>query len=70
MGKIRKISPRNRKMNEKYKNQRAYYWRHREKILKKNAEKAKDPEYRTHRAKIAIKSYRKRKEEHATENQI
>ena len=70
MGKIRKVSLGTRKMNEKYKNQRAYYWRHRKKILKKIAEKAKDPEYRTHRAKIAIKSYHKRKEEHATENQI
>jgi hypothetical protein len=57
-------------MNEKYKNQRAYYWRHREQILEKNAKKAKDPEYRTHRNNIAIKSYYKRKEEHATENQI
>ena len=50
-------------MNEKYKNQRAYYWNHREQILAKNAEKAKNPEYRKHRTQISLKSYFKRKEE-------
>lgn len=46
-----------------YTNQRAYYWRHREKILALRAERAKDPEYRKHKAQISLKSYYKRKEE-------
>jgi hypothetical protein len=46
-----------------YKNQRAYYWRHREKILALHAERAKDPEYKKHKAEISLKSYYKRKEE-------
>lgn len=59
-------------MNKKYKNQRAYYWNHREQILAKNAEKAKNPEYRKHRTQISLKSYFKRKEEKNArpENQI
>lgn len=46
-----------------YKNQRAYYWRHREKILAQHAELAKNPEYRKHKAQISLKSYYKRKSE-------
>lgn len=59
-------------MNQKYKNQIMYYWNHREQILAKNAEKAKDPEYRKHRTQISLKSYYKRKEEKndRTEDQI
>lgn len=59
-------------MNEKNKNQRAYYWRHRDKILKKRAKLAKKASYRKHRAQISLKSYYKRKEEKnaRTENQI
>ena len=59
-------------MNDKYKNQRKYYWEHREQILQKHAELAKDPEYRKHRVEISMKSYYKRKEEKYanTENQI
>lgn len=47
----------------KYKYQYDYYWRHREQILAKLAERAKDPEYKKHRADISKKSYHKRKEE-------
>lgn len=46
-----------------YTNQKAYYWRHRKKILARHAERAKDPEYKKHRAEISLKSYYKRKEE-------
>lgn len=45
------------------KNQIAYYWRHREDILARHAERTKDPEYKKHRAEISLKSYYKRKEE-------
>lgn len=38
-----------------------YYWKHRDEILAKNAEKSKDPEYRKHRTQISKKSYYKRK---------
>ncbi len=59
-------------MNDKYKNQRAYYWRHRDKILKKHAKLAKSAKYRKHRVEISLKSYYKRKEEKnaRTENEI
>ena len=59
-------------MNEKYKNQRAYYWRHRQDILDKIAEKRKDPEYRKHRTQVSLKSYYKRKEKKnaGTENEV
>ena len=46
-----------------YKNQINYYWRHREEILKKEAKKRKNPEYRKYKAKLSLKSYHKRKEE-------
>lgn len=57
---------------EKYKNQKTYYWRHRDEILKKNAEKRKDPKEIEKRRKIALKSYYKRKEKKnaATENKV
>ena len=45
------------------KNQKAYYWRNREKILARHAERAKDPEYKKHKSEISLKSYYKRKEE-------
>lgn len=58
--------------NELYKNQRAYYWRHRKDILKKLAAKRADPEYHKRANEIALKSYYKRKEEKnaGTENQV
>lgn len=40
-----------------------YYWRHRENILDKLAEKRRDPEYRYYKAQLALKSYYKRKGE-------
>lgn len=43
--------------------QAQYYWRHRDEILKKHAELAKNPEYLEHKRKISLKSYYKRKEE-------
>lgn len=43
--------------------QSRYYWKHREEIRKKRANLSKNPEYRKHRAEIALKSYYKRKEE-------
>lgn len=43
--------------------QSRYYWKHREEIRKKRAKLSKNPEYRKHRAEIALKSYYKRKEE-------
>lgn len=58
--------------NELYKNQRAYYWRHRKDILKKLAAKRAEPEYHKRANEIALKSYYKRKEEKnaGTENQV
>lgn len=52
--------------------QARYYWRHRDKILAKNAKKAKSLKYRKHRTEISKKSYYKRKEEKNArpENQI
>lgn len=61
-----------KKNNEIYKNQRAYYWRHRKDILKKLAEKRANPEYRKRANEIALRSYYKRKEEKNArpENQV
>lgn len=58
--------------NELYKNQRAYYWRHRKDILKKLKAKRADPEYHKRANEIALKSYYKRKEEKnaRAENQV
>ena len=44
-------------------NQKLYYWRHRENILAKLAEKRKDETYRKRKAAMSLKSYYKRKEE-------
>lgn len=54
------------------KNQLQYYQRHKKQILAKLKKLAKNPEWRKHRAQIALKSYYKRKEEKnaRTENQI
>lgn len=53
-------------------NQSLYYWRHREDILAKLAEKRKDEEYRKRKAAMSLKSYYKRKEEKyaGTENKV
>lgn len=53
-------------------NQKLYYWRHREDILAKLAEKRKDETYRKRKAAMALKSYYKRKEEKnaGTKNQV
>lgn len=45
------------------KNQLQYYQRHKKQILAKLKKLAKNPEWRKHRAQIALKSYYKRKEE-------
>jgi tripartite-type tricarboxylate transporter receptor subunit TctC len=54
------------------KNQLQYYQRHKKQILAKLKKLAKNPEWRKHRAQIALKSYYKRKEEKNArpENQI
>lgn len=53
-------------------NQKLYYWRHREDILAKLAEKRKDETYRKRKAAMSLKSYYKRKEEKnaGTKNQV